>query len=214
MNELDKTQKLWIIIFLSSFLGIVLFNVMISDINEEDISFLKIFVEIYCALFVCAFGYYLHSWYLKDNNNTQYNHMEHNNLKNDITAEDNHNETFKENYVENATNEKNAVEHNNYSSEYSNTMNNEQYRKIHRNTNGNYIYINLRNNVFALSSFISGIIGYFLVILAPLLGIASIILGVIGISSFDESMEKNKWMSVLGIIIGIFCILRQMFLFD
>ena len=50
--------------------------------------------------------------------------------------------------------------------------------------------------------------------LAPLLGIVSIILGVIGISSFDESMEKNKWMSVLGIIIGIFCILRQMFLFD
>lgn len=72
--------------------------------------------------------------------------------------------------------------------------------------------INKSNNSFALSSLICGIVGYFFISISVLLGIASTVLGIIGISSFSQNNEKNKWFAIVGIILGIFCILRPIYL--
>ena len=72
--------------------------------------------------------------------------------------------------------------------------------------------INKSNNLFALSSFICGIVGYFFSSISLLLGIASLVLGIIGVSSFNQNNEKNKWFAIVGIILGIFCILRPIYL--
>lgn len=77
-------------------------------------------------------------------------------------------------------------------------------------TPNHYNYINIQtNNKFALSSFICSIVGYFFLFLGFILGIASIILGILGITTFDYSYEKNKWFAVVGIVLGAFCIIRR-----
>lgn len=77
-------------------------------------------------------------------------------------------------------------------------------------TTNHYNYINIQtNNKFALSSFICSIAGYFSLFLGFILGIVSLIFGLLGITTFDYTYEKNKWFAVVGIVLGAFCIIRR-----
>lgn len=60
-------------------------------------------------------------------------------------------------------------------------------------------------NVCGLLSFIFSLVGLFLYGLP--LGIAAIVLGIIGIAKFDKEKQKHKWMAIVGLCIGIFDIL-------
>lgn len=57
------------------------------------------------------------------------------------------------------------------------------------------------NNKAALASFILSLVG--LIIAGIPCGIAAFITGIIGITKFDESKEKNKWMAIFGLVLGI-----------
>ena len=57
-------------------------------------------------------------------------------------------------------------------------------------------------NVCGLLSFIFAIVGLF--IIAVPLGIAAIVLGIIGIAKFNSEKQKYKWMGIAGLCIGLF----------
>ena len=56
-------------------------------------------------------------------------------------------------------------------------------------------------NPYALASFICSLIG--LVIFGLPMGIAAIVTGVNGNTSFDPETQSNKWMAIFGIVLGI-----------
>lgn len=56
-------------------------------------------------------------------------------------------------------------------------------------------------NTCALLSFILSLVG--LVIFGLPCGIASVILGIIGIATFKRETQKSKWMAIAGLCIGI-----------
>ena len=58
-----------------------------------------------------------------------------------------------------------------------------------------------KNNGMALASFILGLVS--LIIAGIPCGIAAVITGVTGLSKFNPETEKNKWMAIVGIIVGI-----------
>ncbi len=58
-----------------------------------------------------------------------------------------------------------------------------------------------KNNGMALASFILGIVS--LIIAGIPCGIAAVITGVTALSKFNEETEKNKWMAIVGIVVGI-----------
>lgn len=58
-----------------------------------------------------------------------------------------------------------------------------------------------KNNKNALASFIVALVG--LIIAGIPCGIASAILGVLGITKFNPETEKGKWMAIVGLILGI-----------
>ena len=59
-----------------------------------------------------------------------------------------------------------------------------------------------QNNGFAATSFGFGIASVFLyqIGILPLIGI---VLGVIGLSTFKEATQKNKWMAITGLVLGV-----------
>ena len=59
-----------------------------------------------------------------------------------------------------------------------------------------------KNNNFALASFICSMVG--LLIFGIPCGIAAIVTGIIGLVKFDSVNEKNRWMAIVGLIVGIF----------
>ena len=57
------------------------------------------------------------------------------------------------------------------------------------------------NNKAALTSFILSLVG--LLVAGIPCGIVAFITGIVGITKFDESKEKNKWMAIFGLVLGI-----------
>ncbi len=55
-------------------------------------------------------------------------------------------------------------------------------------------------NICALLSFIFSLVGLF--VFGVPLGIAAIILGIIGIVKFDNEKQKFKWMAIVGLVLG------------
>ncbi len=58
------------------------------------------------------------------------------------------------------------------------------------------------NNSFALASFICSMVG--LLIFGIPCGVAAIVTGILGLVKFDSEKEKNKWMAIVGLVVGIF----------
>ena len=58
-----------------------------------------------------------------------------------------------------------------------------------------------KNNGLALTSFILGLVG--LIIAGIPCGICAIIFGGVGIAKFKPDTQKNKWMAITGLILGI-----------
>ena len=56
-------------------------------------------------------------------------------------------------------------------------------------------------NICALLSFIFSLVGLF--VFGVPLGIAAIILGIIGIVKFDNEKQKFKWMAIVGLVLGV-----------
>lgn len=57
-----------------------------------------------------------------------------------------------------------------------------------------------KNNALALASFICSLVG--LLIFGMPCGLAAIVTGILGIVKFDEETEKNKWMAIVGLVLG------------
>lgn len=82
-------------------------------------------------------------------------------------------------------------------------------QKVHEpeviNTNSNMNYdksLQKINNSFALASFICSMVG--LLIFGIPCGVAAIVTGILGLVKFDSEKEKNKWMAIVGLVVGIF----------
>lgn len=56
-------------------------------------------------------------------------------------------------------------------------------------------------NGYAMASFICSIVG--LVVFGMPLGLAAIVTGINGIREFDKETQNNKWMAIVGLVIGI-----------
>lgn len=67
--------------------------------------------------------------------------------------------------------------------------------------NNEQIPVTKVNNKYALASFILSLVG--LIIAGIPCGIASIITGIIGVSKFNPETEKNKWMAIFGLVLGL-----------
>lgn len=61
----------------------------------------------------------------------------------------------------------------------------------------------LKNNTNALVGFILGIISAFLYSIIGILPILGLIFSILGLTSFDDSKHKNKWMAIWGLVLGI-----------
>ena len=59
---------------------------------------------------------------------------------------------------------------------------------------------NKQNNKKALASFILALVG--LIIAGIPCGIAAIVTGSMALSKFNPDTEKNKWMAIVGIVLG------------
>ena len=70
------------------------------------------------------------------------------------------------------------------------------------NQNANTQNMQKINNSFALASFICSIVG--LLIFGIPCGVAAIVTGILGLVKFDSEKEKNKWMAIVGLVVGIF----------
>lgn len=60
-------------------------------------------------------------------------------------------------------------------------------------------------NIFGFFSFIFSIVG--ILIAGIFIGIGSIILGIIGIYTFEKEKQKYRWMAIAGICLGVVAIL-------
>ena len=70
------------------------------------------------------------------------------------------------------------------------------------NQNANTQNMQKINNSFALASFICSMVG--LLIFGIPCGVAAIVTGILGLVKFDSEKEKNKWMAIVGLVVGIF----------
>lgn len=70
------------------------------------------------------------------------------------------------------------------------------------NQNANTQNMQKINNSFALASFICSMVG--LLIFGIPCGVAAIVTGILGLVKFDSGKEKNKWMAIVGLVVGIF----------
>lgn len=60
---------------------------------------------------------------------------------------------------------------------------------------------NLKSNSLCTTGFILGIISVFFG--TGLLPIITLIISIIGLSKFNNSIHKNKWMGITGVILGV-----------
>ena len=58
-----------------------------------------------------------------------------------------------------------------------------------------------KNNSSALTSFIVSLVG--LLIAGIPCGVVAIITGAMGIKTFNPETQKNKWMAIFGLVLGI-----------
>lgn len=65
------------------------------------------------------------------------------------------------------------------------------------------------SNSVCMASFICGLVGFF--ILPYIFGIAAIICGIVGIVTFDDQKNINKWQGTTGLILGVIDILWAIF---
>ena len=77
---------------------------------------------------------------------------------------------------------------------------NEVKQEENVNTNTTTSKEDKKLNICALLSFIFSLVG--LLILGLLLGIAAVVLGIIGINKFDPDTQKCKWMAITGTAVG------------
>ncbi len=56
-------------------------------------------------------------------------------------------------------------------------------------------------NICALLSFIFSLVGLW--VFGVPLGIAAVILGIVGIVKFDKEKQKFKWMAIVGLVLGV-----------
>lgn len=70
------------------------------------------------------------------------------------------------------------------------------------NVNTNSVNEGKSLNICGLLSFIFSLLGLFVV--AVPLGIAAVILGIIGIVKFNKEKQKYKWMGIVGLCVGTF----------
>lgn len=70
--------------------------------------------------------------------------------------------------------------------------------------------MNKKSNGSCVASFILGIISVFAyqIYILPIL---TIIFGIIGIANYREEYEKNKWMGVTGLILGILFLMEYVY---
>lgn len=61
--------------------------------------------------------------------------------------------------------------------------------------------VNKQNNKNALASFILSLVG--IIIAGIPCGIAAVVTGGIGLAKFNPNTEKNKWMAIFGLVLGI-----------
>ena len=66
-----------------------------------------------------------------------------------------------------------------------------------------------RYNVCAIISFVCSLIGLFKY--GIIFGIASLVLGIIGVRKCKKDNEKGKWMAIVGIILGVIEIIYFIF---
>lgn len=66
-----------------------------------------------------------------------------------------------------------------------------------------------KNNTAGLISFIFSLIGIF--IMGIPCGIVAVITGIVGIATFKKEEEKNKWMAITGLCVGIADIVLVLF---
>lgn len=66
-----------------------------------------------------------------------------------------------------------------------------------------------KNNTAGLVSFIFSLIGIF--IMGIPCGIVAVITGIVGIATFKKEEEKNKWMAITGLCVGIADIVLVLF---
>jgi hypothetical protein len=62
-------------------------------------------------------------------------------------------------------------------------------------------------NTMALIGFLLGLISLFLLSFFGIVGIVACVCSGIGLGEFNSATENNKWMAVLGILLGIFSII-------
>lgn len=70
------------------------------------------------------------------------------------------------------------------------------------NVNTNSVNEEKSLNICGLLSFIFSLVG--LLVYGLPLGIAAVILGIIGIVKFDKEKQKYKWMGIVGLCVGAF----------
>ncbi len=82
-------------------------------------------------------------------------------------------------------------------------MDENEVKEVEQNENVNTSSNEEKNlNVCGLLSFILSLVGLF--ILGLPLGIAAVVLGIVGIVKFDKEKQKYKWMGIVGLCVGAF----------
>lgn len=77
----------------------------------------------------------------------------------------------------------------------------EENNEVIKNNDSSADKAGKKNNNMALTSFILGLVS--LLIAGIPLGIAAVVTGSTALAKFNPETEKNKWMAIAGIIIGI-----------
>lgn len=58
-----------------------------------------------------------------------------------------------------------------------------------------------KNNGAALASFILSLVG--LIVAGIPCGVAAVVTGIVGLTKFNPETQKNKWMAIFGLVLGI-----------
>ncbi|MCR5146905.1 MAG: DUF4190 domain-containing protein [Clostridia bacterium] len=66
--------------------------------------------------------------------------------------------------------------------------------------NNEQMRIQKKTNPQALASFILALVG--IIVAGIPCGIAAVITGILGLTKFNPETQKNKWMAIVGIVLG------------
>jgi len=73
------------------------------------------------------------------------------------------------------------------------------------------VHTSKNKNVYCVAAFICGLVSFF--VLPYMSGIGAIVCGIIGIATFDDQNNTNKWQGITGLILGILGILSAFYTF-